>query len=348
MPRRRPKFEKGEADAEAAKLKKFSDAGELKFGGCPTPAESKFQAGRSISKRSDDGKNPSFMPQSEWRPPSMIIALFPNEKKKQSFELASRIREFLQDRGVTVVAEDEKAKSIGATPLSQADTKKIKFLISMGGDGTLLRISHQFGHLDAAILGINLGHLGFLAAVPVADIFPSLTDLLSGLYTIDQRLILDAKCNEKHIHAVNDIVLHRAQNYSLIELAIQVDGVYVNTFVADGVIVATPNGSTAYSLAAGGPILSPTLDALVITPICPHTISNRPIVLTADHKIEIQYLSEYNPIDVRADGLSALPMQSGETLTLRRSEKKFKLVNLHRHEYFSTLRTKLGWSGKLK
>ena len=278
----------------------------------------------------------------------MIIALFPNEKKKQSFDLAIHIREFLEDQGVTVVVEDEKAEKIGAKPLSSADPGAIKFLISMGGDGTLLRITHQFSHLDAPILGINLGHLGFMADVPIADIFPSLSDLLSGEYTIDHRLILDATSGSRQLQAVNDIVIHRAQNYSLIELAIQVDGVYVNTFVADGIIVATPNGSTAYSLAAGGPILSPKLEALVITPICPHTISNRPIVLTTDRTIEIQYLSEYNPIDVRADGLDAFVMNAGESMTIRRSERKFKLVNLHRHEYFSTLRTKLGWSGKLK
>lgn len=288
------------------------------------------------------------MRQWPWRPPFMIIALFPNEKKKKSFELASQIREFLENEGVTVVAEDEKAKKIGALPFSEVDAKEIKFLISMGGDGTLLRISHRYAHLNAPILGINLGHLGFMAAVPISDIYPSLTDLLQGKYTIDHRLVIEAECGSEQILAVNDIVLHRAQNYSLIELAIQVDGTYVNTFVADGVIIATPNGSTAYSLAAGGPILSPTLDALVITPICPHTISNRPIVLTADRKIEIQYMSEYDPIDVRGDGLDAFPMRFGETITLKRSEKTFKLVNLHRHEYFSTLRTKLGWSGKLK
>src|SRR5579872_1506218 len=211
----------------------------------------------------------------------MIIALFPNEKKKQSFELAVGIRKFLEEQGATVVAEDEKAAKIGATPLSKVASNEIKFLICMGGDGTLLRITHQFAHLNAPILGINLGHLGYMADVPVADIYPSLSDLLSGAYTIDQRLVLEASCARKTtLFAVNDLVVHRAQNYSLIELAIQIDGIYVNTFVADGVIVATPNGSTAYSLAAGGPILSPTLDAIVITPICPHTISNRPIVLT--------------------------------------------------------------------
>lgn len=279
----------------------------------------------------------------------MIIALFPHEHKKQSFELAIHIREFLEDQGIKVVAEDEKAKSIGAIPISKIDPNEIKFLIAMGGDGTILRICHRYSHLDAAILGINLGHLGFMADVPVSDIYPSLTDLINGAYTIEKRLILEASLSKKQIlYGVNDIVLHRAQNYSLIELAIQVDNDYFNTFVADGIVISTPNGSTAYSLAAGGPILSPQLDALIITPICPHTISNRPIVLSADNKIEIQYLSEYDPIDVRGDGIDAFPMKSGDKLIVQRSKRIFKLVNLHRHEYFSTLRTKLGWSGKLR
>jgi len=278
----------------------------------------------------------------------MMIALFPHEHKKQSFELAIHIREFLEDQGIQVVAEDEKAEAIGAVPISKIDPTQIKFLIAMGGDGTILRICHRYSHLDAAILGINLGHLGFMADVPVSDIYPSLSDLLNGAYTIEHRLILEASIEKKILRGVNDIVLHRAQNYSLIELAIQVDGAYVNTFVADGVIIATPNGSTAYSLAAGGPILSPQLDAMVITPICPHTISNRPLVLAASNKIEIEYLSDYDPIDVRADGLDAFPMKSGDKLNIQRSKRKFKLVNLHRHEYFSTLRTKLGWSGKLR
>lgn len=278
-----------------------------------------------------------------------MIALFPNEQKKPSYELASHISAFLQDHGVIVVAEDEKADLIGAKPLSSVNPHDIQFLISMGGDGTILRLSNRYGHLQAPILGINLGHLGFMADIPVADLYPSLSDLLSGSYTIDHRLILEAHGPENQkLQAVNDIVIHRAKNYSLIELAIHVDGIYVNTFVADGIIIATPNGSTAYSLAAGGPILSPTLEALVITPICPHTISNRPIVLTSNRTITIQYLSNYDPIDVRADGLEAISIQKHETLSIKRSEQTFKLVNLHRHEYFSTLRSKLNWSGKLR
>lgn len=278
----------------------------------------------------------------------MIIALFPNEKKAPSFDLGIEIRKFLENHGVTVVAEDEKAERIGAKPLSSVDAKNISFMIAMGGDGTLLRITHNFQHIDAPILGINLGHLGFMADVPITDIYPSLIDLLNGQFSVDQRIALQATVGPDTLYAVNDIVIHRAQNYSLIELAIHVDGIYINTFVADGIIIATPNGSTAYSLAAGGPILSPSLNAVVITPICPHTISNRPIVLTADHKIEIQYLSPYDPIDVRADGLNATALTTSKSVTIQRSKKSFKLVNLHRHEYFSTLRSKLGWSGKLK
>jgi NAD+ kinase len=278
----------------------------------------------------------------------MFIALFPNEKKKHSFDLAREIRHFFSDHGIQIVAEDEKAKEIGALPLSTTDPKKIKFLISMGGDGTLLRIAHRFSHLDAPILGINLGHLGFMADIPAHEIFPSLADLLAGAYKIDHRLMIEAHSHEgEEIVAVNDIVLHRAHNYSLIELSIRFDGTYVNTFVADGVIIATPNGSTAYSLAAGGPILGPGLEAIVLTPICPHTISNRPIVLNPDHEIQIEYLSNYDPIDVRADGLDTFVLPSRQIVTVKRSKKTFKIVNLKRHEYFRTLRTKLGWSGKL-
>lgn len=278
----------------------------------------------------------------------MIIALFPNEKKKQSFEIAQEIQKFLKKEGVTVAAEDEKAPRIGAEPFSKIDPKEVKFLVSMGGDGTLLRIAHQFSHFEAPILGINLGQLGFMADVPIPEIFPSLTDLLKGDFSIDERLLLEASSSkEGPYRALNDVVIHRAQNYSLIELAIHVDGTYVNTFLSDGMILATPTGSTAYNLAAGGPILSPQLDAMVLTPICPHTISNRPIVLPPSIAIEIKYLSKYHPIDVRMDGLEAFPLVPGESATVRRSKKKFQLVNLKRHEYFSTLRTKLGWSGKL-
>lgn len=279
----------------------------------------------------------------------MIIAIFANTSKKQSKNLAIGIQEFLSNHGVTVVAEDEEAPHIGAKPLSQIDPEKIDFMISMGGDGTILRLVHKYAHLNAAILGINLGHLGFMADVPISDIYPSLQDLINGSYKVHERVAIQGETlHGDRCYAVNDIVIHRARNPSLVELAIHIDGVYLNTFEADGIIIATPNGSTAYSLAAGGPIISPDLEALALTPISPHTISNRPIILTANQEIQIQYLSDYDPIEVRADGLSHHSLQTGEVFRISRSAKNFKLVSLLRRDYYSTLRTKLGWSGKLR
>lgn len=279
----------------------------------------------------------------------MIIAIFPNIQKKESKHLAIGILEYLSARGAKIVAEDEDAKVIGAIPMSTIDPSEIDFLLSMGGDGTILRLIHTYEDLDAAIIGINLGHLGFMADIPVSEIYPSLQDLITGNFTIEERIALDGFFpSGDQTFAVNDIVVHRGQNSSLIEIAIHVGGTYLNTFVADGIIVATPNGSTAYSLAAGGPIVSPELDAFIITPISPHTISNRPMVLSPDQEIQIQYLSNYAPLEVSADGITHNELRTGDVLKITRSQKVFRLVKLSRHNYFSTLRTKLGWVGKLR
>lgn len=279
----------------------------------------------------------------------MIIALFANATKEHTRSYAVGVADFLKKQGVTITTEDDDASLFGAQPLSSLGKQKIDFIISLGGDGTILRLAHRYQHLDAPILGINLGHLGFMADVPISDIYPSLQDLLDGAYKIHERMILQGESPRKDAcFAVNDIVIHRGKNPSLVEIAIHVDGLYLNTFEADGMIISTPNGSTAYSLAAGGPILSPDLQAIVITPISPHTISNRPVVLMPGQQIQIQYLSEYAPVDVRADGLEEFELCTGEVFTIARSPKTFKLVSLKRRDYFSTLRTKLGWSGKLR
>jgi NAD+ kinase len=279
----------------------------------------------------------------------MIIALFTNPSKKGTDQLALSICQFLLQQNVSVVMKPEHAGAFGALSILEVDPSKIDFMISLGGDGTILQLVHEYPFVNAPILGINSGHLGFMADVPLSDIYPSLQDLINGSYKTQERLMIEGESplKEKCI-AVNDIVIHRAGNPSLIELAIHVDGMYVNTFEADGIIIATPNGSTAYSLAAGGPILSPDLEALVLTPICAHTISNRPIVLTANQEIQIKYLSDYAPVEVRADGLDQFFLKTGDVFKIIRSSKAFRLVNLYRRDYFSTLRTKLGWSGKLR
>jgi len=274
----------------------------------------------------------------------MIIALFPNRAKADSHKTSLSIIEYLKQHGVSVVADCEAAKDLNIQPIESVNPKEINFMITLGGDGTMLSAAHLYPELDCPMLGINLGHLGFMADVPLDDLFPSLQDLLSGAYNIEERLVLAAESpTGERSFAINDLVVHRARNPSLIEIGIHVDGIFLNTFQADGLVIATPNGSTAYSLAAGGPIINPAVEAVVITPICAHTISNRPIVLAPDQDIQIQYLSEYDPVEFISDGIDQFDLSTGETFLITRHEKRFKIVKLFRRDYFSTLRTKLGY-----
>ncbi len=279
----------------------------------------------------------------------MIIAIFPSLHIKQSKKITEEIISFFHSKKVSIVCDDESAKDLNIPPISSIDPNDITFLLTMGGDGTIIRIAHQYANLNRPILGINLGHLGFMADVPLPDIIPSMQDLLDGKYEIEKRMTQKATFQSgKEVFSINDIVVHRARNPSLIELSIHVDGSYLNTFEADGIIVATPNGSTAYSLAAGGPILSPKLEACVITPISAHTISNRPIVIPGDVEIKIQYLSSNDPVEVICDGIDNTELQTGGYCTITKNPNYFKLVSLHRKEYFQTLRSKLNWAGKLR
>lgn len=279
----------------------------------------------------------------------MIIALFPNLSKRQSKSIAIGIREYLNQNGVTVTARDDEAEAIGAVPLHTIPPETIDFVITLGGDGTILRFIHTHPEIVAPVIGINLGGLGFMADIPITDIYPCLQAILNGNFKVEERMMMDGSTQTgQTCFALNDIVIHRATNPCLIELAIHVDGNYLNTFFADGVIVATPSGSTAYSLAAGGPILSPQLTAFILTPISPHTISNRPIVVLPSQNISIQYISEHDPIEVTYDGVASFRMSTGEMFNITRSQRLFKLVNLPQYDYYSTLRKKLGWTGKLK
>lgn len=279
----------------------------------------------------------------------MIVVLIPNLTKRQSKSIAVGIREYLTQRGIKVVADEEEAASIGAEPLTSINPANVDFIITLGGDGTILRFIHKYPHLQAPVIGINLGGLGFMADIPITDIYPCLQAILKGNFRIEDRIMMEGTTlSNRKCFALNDIVIHRAQNPCLIDLAIHVDGNYLNTFSADGIIIATPSGSTAYSLAAGGPILTPGLQAFVLTPISPHTISNRPIVLMPTQNIQIQYISEHAPIEITYDGVASFSMATGEMFYVSHSPRIFKLVSLPQYDYFSTLRKKLGWTGKLK
>ncbi len=279
----------------------------------------------------------------------MLIALFPNLTKPGSMQIGMDIRDFLHKKGVLVVTDEEKAASLSVPSLSTVPPETIDFMITLGGDGTILRIVHAHPEIHAPVLGINLGSLGFMADVPIQETYDALEAILDGRYHVHERVVVEGSVHSSSSSfAVNEIVIHRATNPCLIDLEIEVNGSYINTFSADGLIISTPNGSTAYSLAAGGPILTPDLKALVITPICPHTISNRPIVLGFDQEIKVSYDSPYAPIEIAYDGFSLQKLESGGQLTIRPSSRKFRLVTFPGHDFFSTLRSKLGWTGHSK
>lgn len=279
----------------------------------------------------------------------MKIALFANLKRKEAFELASEVIAFLKKNSIELFTRDEDAEELKLKKLSSAPLCCLNFALSIGGDGSILRLIHSYPALEAPIVGINLGHLGFMTEIRANECFECLQQLLDGDYRIEKRLMMEALTSKKeHFFAVNEIALHRSKNPCLIDLSIHVDGKYVNTFSADGIIVSSPSGSTAYSLAAGGPILAPDLEALCITPIAPHTISNRPIVLMPKEKIEIQFLGNLEPIDILYDGFSRYQLASSEVLTIYKSKKTFNLALFPHTDYFATLRTKLGWAGQVR
>lgn len=280
----------------------------------------------------------------------MRIALFPNLIKPATLEIVEEIKHIFSEHNVELFVEATKSATLGLPPLEEIDPSSIDFQISLGGDGTILGLLHNYPLIKAPILGINLGGLGFMAEVPANEIKKALLNLLHKKYTIHERMVIEGSLgNRNHSFAVNEIVIHRAHIPSLIDLSISVNGAYLNTFSSDGLILSTPTGSTAYNLAAGGPILAPDLKAIVVTPICPHTISYRPIVLNADNKIEVTYQSDLPPVEISYDGMALHTIASGETLKIFLSKKLFRVVSFGGNElFFTALRSKLNWTGRLK
>ncbi|MCP4494023.1 MAG: hypothetical protein GY820_42980 [Gammaproteobacteria bacterium] len=228
--------------------------------------------------------------------------------------------------------------------INQAD-----LIISLGGDGTLLTAARALLDSNIPLLGINLGRLGFLADLPIVDFEQHLIDVLDGKYSVEKRFFIQGEFQRqgkeisKNI-ALNDIIIHSHKSLSMIEYEVYSNGDLIHKQRADGVIVTTPTGSTAYALSGGGPIMHPSLETLAIVPICPHTLSNRPIVLPADQRIEICLSSDEIPAQVNYDG------QSGEVMTIRnrvlihRYPQPLTLLHPQNYDYFEILRAKLYWS----
>ena len=226
-------------------------------------------------------------------------------------------------------------------------------LVVLGGDGTLLRAASALGERTIPVVGVNFGSLGFLTEITLQELYASLASTLDGSYRYDDRRLLrlslarpDGRIDSGHV--LNDVVVSKAALVSrVVELEVSVDGVFVSSFRADGLIVATPTGSTAYNLAAGGPILHPSLPALVLTPICPHMLANRPIVIADENRVEVRLHSTDIEVYVSLDGQRGFLFAVGDVLTVTRSPRALRLVKSPSRDYYEVLRTKLKWGESL-
>jgi NAD+ kinase len=228
-------------------------------------------------------------------------------------------------------------------------TESLDLLLTFGGDGTLLRGARLVAPLGIPILGVNLGRLGFLTSIGPDDLESALEQVVSGDAVLDERMVLqveaDAADGRRHGEylALNDVVLHRGGVARMIRMRVHAHGEEVGTYSADGIILATPTGSTAYSLSAGGPIVPPSLDCIIATPICPHTLAVRPLILSATETITVEVLSPTEELILTIDGQQGARMMPGDCLIVCRAPVPLRLVRLPGQTFFSTLRRKLGW-----
>ena len=265
----------------------------------------------------------------------------------------NQIAAHLLQRQLRVLLDESSAQLIPDSGLEVASRaaigKQCDLVVVMGGDGTMLNAARSLVDYDMPILGVNLGRLGFLADVSPSEIPHRLDGVLNGQFREARRLLLYAQvmrdgCMIGEADALNDVVIHKRDVARMIDVETFLDGRFLNTYRADGLIISTPTGSTAYALAGGGPIIYPGLEAVVLVPICPHTLTHRPIVVGADNVIEV-VLNAANTINtqVTCDGQVSLPLERGDQIVIRKKERKVRLIHPINHDYFKLLRAKLRW-----
>jgi NAD+ kinase len=263
-------------------------------------------------------------------------------------DVLQSVRGLLASRNLELLPDLQTARLLGlgnGEPVSEL-ARRADLGIVVGGDGTLLSAARELADHEIPILGVNLGRLGFLVDITPADIHACLAAVFDGHYDAESRFLLSAQVGTGPTYlALNDVVLHKWNIARMIEFETWIDGRFVYTQRSDGLIISTPTGSTAYALSGGGPLMTPDLAAVALVPICPHTLSNRPIVIGADSTIEISVCGNTDPADVRitCDGANNLTLQEGERLTVNRHSTEVRLLHPVGHDHFDVLRAKLGW-----
>lgn len=277
------------------------------------------------------------------------IGIICKPRRPEPREIFRSLYPWLVERGFSVVAESDVARELGVSGIPCSEIPdQVDLIIVLGGDGTMLGVARLVGERPVPILGVNLGGLGFITEVRKEDLYAALENVFAGRYEIEERIMLTAdvmRDGERVVHftVLNDVVINKGTLARIMDLETFVDGTYVTTFKADGLIVATPTGSTAYSLSAGGPIIYPTLHSLVLTPICPHMLTNRPIVLPDDVAVEVILRSDSEHVSLTLDGQEGFPLRQGDSVVVRKCTCKTQFVMPFPRDYFEVLRSKLKW-----
>lgn len=280
------------------------------------------------------------------------IGIVANIEKEKSAECTILLKEWAEKQGVKVYLEEGIAAKIGEKQGFDRSSlaEKADLLVVLGGDGTILRTVRFISGHNIPIVGINLGEFGFLTEVNLNEMFSALELILQGKYQTEKRMMLDITVNLKgktirEQNILNDVVINRDNLSRIIDLETTVNGRYLTTFRADGIIISTPTGSTAYSLSAGGPIVFPEQDLFIINPICPHTLTNRPIILLDDALIKVTLWTKERGANLTLDGQVSYTMESGDSMIIKKSIYVTNLVASPHRDYMEILRTKLRWGG---
>jgi NAD+ kinase len=272
-------------------------------------------------------------------------------RKPEVLKVVCELREWCEARGIELRAADSVAAQARCAPLAESGgelAEDVDLIVVLGGDGTMLGAARMMGARQIPVLGVNFGFLGYLTEFTLEEMFPALENVRRGDFMVERRMMIDVDLNRSgeeaaSRRALNDAVVTKAAAARMIEIESYINGMFVNSFRADGMIVATPTGSTAYSLSAGGPIVHPSMSAILLTPICPHMLSNRPAVVPGESVVDLIFKRADPDQLLTIDGQPGIELRHDDRITLRRSETTFNLVQPTNRNYFEVLRTKLKW-----
>lgn len=278
------------------------------------------------------------------------IGVIVKRNKPEALEAGGDLIAWLGVKGIEVLVDSELAPQVKGHRglLSPEALPQVGLMVVLGGDGTFLSAARLVGNTGIPILGVNLGGLGFLTDFTLRELYPALERVLAGDYETEARMVLTSTIMRAQrllaeYSVLNDVVITKAAIARIIDIETSINDNHLTMFKADGLIISTPTGSTAYSMAAGGPIVSPALSAIIITPICPHTLTNRPILVPDSAEIKVIIRSKQEDVHLTFDGQVGHRLQAGDLVRIRKSAHSVQLIKSPFKDYFEVLRTKLRW-----